>query len=198
MNIMFLDSTLFNWIILPLLIYFARITDVTLGTMRIISLSRGLRNVAPLFGFFEIIIWLLAIRQIFNHLDNVACYIAYAAGFATGIYTGMYIEHKLAMGLRIIRIITRYDSSNLIRILREDGYGLTVIDGEGGQGQVKILFTLVKRRDLPKVLGYVQENNPNAFYTVEDVRSARQGIFPSNTIQNSFWTNFLQYEKKAK
>ena len=67
---MFLDSTIFTWIILPLLIYFARITDVTLGTMRIMSLSRGLRNVAPIFGFFEIIIWLLAIRQIFNHLDD--------------------------------------------------------------------------------------------------------------------------------
>ncbi|HEM48744.1 MAG TPA: DUF2179 domain-containing protein, partial [Caldithrix sp.] len=91
-----------------------------------------------------------------------------------------------------------YDSSNLIRILREEGYGLTIIDAEGNQGQVKIIFTLVKRRDLPKVLNYVRENNPNAFYTVEDVRSAAQGIFPTNGIQNSLWSNFLRYEKKAK
>ena len=170
---MFLDTGVFNWVILPLLIFFARITDVTLGTMRIISLSRGLRNVAPILGFFEVIIWLLAIRQIFNHLDNPVCYIGFAGGFATGIYTGMLVEHKLAMGLRILRIITRYDSSNLIRTLRDEGYGLTVIDGEGNQGQVKILFTLVKRRDLPKVLNYMKENNPNAFYTVEDVREFR-------------------------
>jgi uncharacterized protein YebE (UPF0316 family) len=195
---MFLDSSVFNWIILPLLIYIARITDVTLGTIRIISLSRGLRKVAPILGFLEILIWLLAIRQIFHHLDNPLCYIAYAGGFATGIYTGMLLEHKMAMGLRILRIITRYDATNLVRILREEGYGLTVVDGEGNHGQVKIIFTLVKRRDLMKVLKYVKENNPNAFYTVEDVRAAAQGIFPANGLNNSFWTNFLRYEKKAK
>jgi len=195
---MFLDSAVFNWVILPILIFLARITDVTLGTMRIISLSRGLRRVAPILGFFEMLIWLLAIRQLFNHLNNPVCYLAFAGGFSTGVYTGMYIEHKMAMGLRLLRIITRYDSSNLIRILREEGYGLTTIDAEGNQGQVKILFTLVKRRDLSKVLNYVRENNPNAFYTVEDVRSAGQGIFPSNGMQNSFWTNFLRYEKKSK
>ena len=195
---MFLDSAVFNWVILPILIFLARITDVTLGTMRIISLSRGLRRVAPILGFFEMLIWLLAIRQLFNHLNNPVCYLAFAGGFSTGVYTGMYIEHKMAMGLRLLRIITRYDSSNLIRILREEGYGLTTIDAEGNQGQVKILFTLVKRRDLSNVLNYVRENNPNAFYTVEDVRSAGQGIFPSNGMQNSFWTNFLRYEKKSK
>ena len=195
---MFLDSAVFNWVILSILIFLARITDVTLGTMRIISLSRGLRKVAPILGFFEMLIWLLAIRQLFNHLNNPVCYLAFAGGFSTGVYTGMYIEHKMAMGLRLLRIITRYDSSNLIRILREEGYGLTTIDAEGNQGQVKILFTLVKRRDLSKVLNYVRENNPNAFYTVEDVRSAGQGIFPSNGMQNSFWTNFLRYEKKSK
>ena len=195
---MFLDSEVFNWVVLPVLIYIARISDVTLGTMRIISLSRGLRKVAPVLGFFEMLIWLLAIRQLFNHLNNPVCYLAFAGGFSTGVYTGMYIEHKMAMGLRILQIITRYDSTNLIRILKEEGYGLTTIDAEGNQGQVKILYTLVKRRDLPKVLDYVRENNPNAFYTIEDVRSAGQGIFPSNGIQNSFWTNFLRYEKKSK
>lgn len=195
---MFMDTAIFNWFILPFLIFIARITDVTLGTMRIISLSRGLRKLAPILGFFEITIWLLAIRQIFNHLDNPACYIAFAGGFAVGVYTGMLIEHKLAMGLRVLRIITRYDAANLINILREEGYGLTVIDGEGNQGQVKILFTLVKRRDLPNVLKHVRDNNPNAFYTVEDVRSAAQGIFPSNGDQYKFWSLFSKYEKKAK
>jgi uncharacterized protein YebE (UPF0316 family) len=198
---MFMDTALFNWVLLPLLIYVARITDVTLGTMRIISLSRGLRKIAPVLGFFEIMIWLLAIRQIFNHLDNPACYIAYAGGFATGIYTGMLIEHKLAMGLRILRVITRYDSQNLISVLKESGYGLTAVDGEGSQGHVKILFLLVKRRDLQNVIKLVRKYNPNAFYTVEDVRNAEQGIFPENGnagTNNPFWTNFLRYEKKAK
>ena len=195
---MFIDSGVFNWIILPLLIYIARIIDVTLGTMRIISLSRGLRKIAPVLGFFEMLIWLLAIRQIFNHLNNPLCYLAFAGGFSSGIYTGMYIEHKMAMGLRILRIITRYESVKLVNILRKEGYGLTIVDGEGNHGQVKIIFTLVKRRDLPRVLNFVRENNPNAFYTIEDVRGADQGIFPSNGLHSSFWTNFFRYEKKSK
>ncbi len=195
---MFFDTAIFNWIILPFLIYIARIIDVSLGTLRIISLSRGLRKVAPILGFFEITIWLMAIRQIFHHLDNPVCYIAFAGGFATGIYTGMFLEHKMAMGLRILRIITRYDATNLVRILREEGYGLTVVDGEGNHGQVKIIFTLIKRRDLPRILNFVRENNPKAFYTIEDVRGADQGIFPTDGLQTSFWTNFLRYEKKAK
>ncbi|MBN2425928.1 MAG: DUF2179 domain-containing protein [Calditrichaceae bacterium] len=194
---MFWDSSVFNWVVLPLLIYFARIMDVSLGTMRIISLSRGLRKVAPVLGFFEILIWLMAIRQIFNHLNNPMCYIAYASGFATGIYTGMWIEHKLAMGLRVVRIITRYDSTSLIKSIREKGYGLTTIDGEGNTGAVKILFTIVKRKNVPDVISLVSRFNPNAFYTIEDVRGAKQGIFPEKN-KTDLFSQFLNYEKKGK
>jgi uncharacterized protein YebE (UPF0316 family) len=194
---MFWDSSVFNWVVLPLLIFFARIMDVSLGTMRIISLSRGLRKVAPIFGFFEILIWLMAIRQIFNHLNNPMCYIAYASGFATGIYTGMWIEHKLAMGLRVVRIITRYDSTSLINSIREKGYGLTSIDAEGNTGAVKILFTIVKRKNVQDVISMVSKFNPNAFYTIEDVRGAKLGIFPEKD-KTSLFSQFLNYEKKGK
>lgn len=189
------DSALFNWLVLPFLIYFARIVDVSLGTMRIISLSKGLKNIAPLLGFVEILIWLMAIRQIFNHLDNPLCYIAYAGGFATGIYTGMLIENKLALGLRVVRIITRKDSSELIQSLRSKGYGATVTDAEGNTGMVKVIFTIIKRSDIKEVIREIKHFNPKAFYSIEDIRAASEGIFPNHS---TILSRFMQFEKKAK
>ena len=189
------DSDLFNWIILPLLIFLARVVDVSLGTMRIISLSRGLRKIAPVLGFIEILIWLLAIRQIFNHLNNPMCYIGYAGGFATGIFIGMTIEQKLAMGLRVIRVITRKDASKLIDTLRNSGFGVTVTDAAGNTGKVKIIFTVVKRTDINEILARIKQFNPKAFYSIEDVRAASEGIFPNHS---SIFSKFLVFEKKGK
>ena len=87
----------FAWVVLPLLIFFARICDVTLGTIRVIFISKGFKYIAPCIGFFEVIIWLLAIGQVMNNITNVASYIAYGAGFATGTFVGMAIEEKLSL-----------------------------------------------------------------------------------------------------
>lgn len=184
----------FNWIVIPLMIFFARVSDVSLGTMRIISLSRGLRKIAPVLGFFEILIWLFAIRQIFNHLNNPVCYLAYAGGFASGIFTGMWIEEKLALGLRVIRVITKLDAKNLITELRRLGYGVTVADAEGNKGKVKIVFTLVKRSDIPEIIKLIKRFNPKAFYSIEDVRAAAEGNFPH---QNTVFSKFMRFEKKG-
>lgn len=192
---MFFDSDLFNWVILPLMIFSARVVDVSLGTMRIISLSRGLRKIAPVLGFIEILIWLMAIRQIFNHLNNPLCYIAYAGGFSTGIFTGMTIEHKLALGYRVVRVITRLDATALAEKLREMGFGLTIVDAEGNTGPVKIIFTIVKRADIKRVTEQIIKFNPKSFYSVEDVRGASEGIFPNQT---SLFSKFGTFEKKGK
>lgn len=186
---MWWDTTLFNWVILPLLIFIARVTDVSLGTMRIIFLARGGRKLTTVLSFLEILIWLMAIRQIFSHLNNPVCYLAYACGFATGSYVGIFIEHKLALGLRVIRIITPFDVTNLIQSLREKDYGVTVIDGMGNMGPVKIIFTVIKRGDLPKVTEMIEHFNPKAFYSVEDVRAASEGVFPNHS------TTFLKFMK---
>jgi uncharacterized protein YebE (UPF0316 family) len=199
MNFVIDDSTLFNWVILPMLIYCARVLDVSLGTMRIITLSRGLRRVAPFLGFVEMLIWLMAIRQIFNNLNNPACYLAYAAGFASGIYTGMWIEHKVAIGLRVVRVITRYDAGDLIDNLREKGFGVTAIDGEGNTGSVKIVFLVVKRKDVAMVKDMIMQFNPRAFYSVEDVRQASETIMPFDGDASIFsFINLMRFEKKGK
>ncbi|TLN28429.1 DUF2179 domain-containing protein [bacterium] len=96
---------LYAWVILPIIIFFARVCDVTLGTIRIIFVSRGKRNIAPLLGFFEVLIWIVVIGQLVQHLQSVTSYLGYAAGFAVGNFVGMYIEDHLALGTLIVRAI---------------------------------------------------------------------------------------------
>ncbi|KAA3620079.1 MAG: DUF2179 domain-containing protein [Calditrichaeota bacterium] len=193
------NSALFNWVLLPLAIYFARVADVSLGTMRIITLSRGLKRIAPILGFVEMLIWLLAIRQIFNNLNNPACFFAYAAGFASGIYTGMWIEERVAIGLRVVRIITRFDAGNLIKALMESGFGVTTIDGQGSTGSVKIIYTVVQRKDVATVTAMSKKYNPKSFYSIEDVKQASEAIHGSNNNGSIFKpTHFLKFEKKGK
>jgi uncharacterized protein YebE (UPF0316 family) len=168
----------FAWVILPLLIFFARICDVSLGTMRVIFVARGFRYFAPLLGFFEISIWLLAISQIFQHLDNVFTYLAYAGGFATGTFAGMWLEDRLSIGTVLIRVVTQKDASELTRRLKEKRFGVTTVEAMGGMGQVRIILTIVQRTSVPEVVGLVKQFNPHAFYTIEDVRYATEGIFP--------------------
>lgn len=172
-----IDSPVFTWIILPLLIFFARIMDVSIGTLRLIFVSKGYKYYAPLLGFFEVIIWLLAIGQIMQHLDNLLCYFAYGLGFATGNYIGIYLDEKLSLGTVLIRVVPKMDTSNLIDHLRKENFGASLVDIEGMSGKLKMIFTIVKRKDLKEVLNIIQEHNPQAFVTIEDVKTAREGYF---------------------
>jgi uncharacterized protein YebE (UPF0316 family) len=174
----------FIWVILPLLIFLARIMDVSLGTMRIVFVSRGLKYLAPLVGFFEVIIWLLAIRVVMKNLDNIACYLAYGAGFATGTYVGLFIEKKLAIGKSIIRIITQKNALELINILRSKGFGVTTMEAEGKDGKVHVIYSVINRNDIEKIAAYIQKFNPHAFYTLEDVQFVSKDVLPSRKSMN--------------
>lgn len=165
-----LHSPLFTLVVIPLLIFFSRILDVTLGTMRIIFVARGMRYYAALLGFFEVLVWLLAIGQVMQNLTNWVTYVAYASGFAAGNFVGIAIENRIAMGNLIIRIITRKEANELVRFLWEKGYGITSVDARGETGPVKLLFTIVKRKKVAEVINIIKRFNPNAFYTIEDVR----------------------------
>ncbi len=171
------DGPLYAWGILPLLIIVARVIDVSLGTIRIILVSRGMKLLAPALGFFEILVWLLAIRQVFQHLDNPVHMAAYALGFALGNYLGIVIENRLAMGKVVVRIVTARTAEGLVGVLRGEGFSVTVVDAEGAQGPVHILFSVINRSQLPWMTGKIAEYNPKAFYTVEDVRFASGGLF---------------------
>lgn len=178
MDAAFLNSDVFRFFLLPLIIFSTRICDVTLDTLRIIYVSRGLKFLAAAIGFFEVLIWLFAITQIFRNLTNPLYYVAYAGGFAMGNFIGILIEERMAIGTVVIRIITQKDADELIAFLKKEGYGVTHINAQGAQGPVKIIFTIVKRKDIEHVLEIIRSCNPMAFYTIEDVRSVRKGVFP--------------------
>ncbi len=180
------DSPIFTWVVLPLLIFVARIADQSIGTLRLIFLSKGQKGLAPILGFFEVIIWLIAVGQIMKHLDNVLCYIAYGGGFAMGNYLGMVLEEKLSIGNVLVRIIPRKDTSDLIAYLRENNYGVTSVEAEGAMGKVNIIFSIIKRKDAEHVVSIINRFNSNAFYTIEDVKAINEGIFKSKRSRTIF------------
>jgi uncharacterized protein YebE (UPF0316 family) len=195
----FLASPVFAFLVLPLMIFCARVCDMSLDTIRVIFMSKGIKYLPAVIGFFEVIIWLLAIGQVMNNLTNVVCYIAYGAGFATGTIVGMAIEEKISLGLTSVRIVTKKDPADLIQYLRTHDYGVTSIDGDGATGKVKMVFTIIKRQDLSHVISIIKQFNPGAFYSVEEVKSVAEGVFPDRRSQGVFsWINTLWFYLKGK
>lgn len=169
-----MPTELFSLLTIPVLVFLARILDVSIGTLRIIFVSKGFKNYAALLGFVESLVWILAITQVMKHMDNWITYIAFAFGFAVGNYVGILIEERIAVGSQIIRIITRHDADKLVSYLRGEGYGVTSVDAAGDGGPVKLIFTVARRRKLETIIRIIKEFNPNAFYTIEDVRFVRE------------------------
>ena len=167
-----IDESLFSYLLLPLLIFLARIADVSINTIRIIYVLGGRRLTATLLGFFESFIWLMAIRQIFEHLDNWVCYIAYPAGFASGIFVGMIIEERIAYGKVIVRIITRREINLLLAYFKSEGLRYTHVNAIGPDGHENLVFTVLERERLESLLVKLKEIIPSAFYTVEKVNRA--------------------------
>lgn len=172
------NSETFSLIVVPILIFLARVADVSFGTIRIILISRGSKFIAPIFGFFEIIIWLFAISQIMQHLANIAYYLAYAFGFAAGTFVGICVEEKMAIGTVVIRIITKKNASELVQRLRATGYGVTSFDGQGSTGIVKLIYMTIDRKDIDDIVEIIKEFNSKAFFSVEEVRMENAGVFP--------------------
>jgi len=172
-NVMFLGGgNWYDWVVFPLLIFLCRVCDVSLATLRSVLSSRGKKKIVPFIGFFEVLLWLVAVSQILRNLSNVPSYLAWASGYATGIYVGLWIEEKLAIGTQVIRIITPEDGQAMAEALRNEQYGVTILEGMGGRGPVQLLFTVVKRKEVAHVVEVVQRIHPGAFYSVEDCRTA--------------------------
>jgi len=171
-----------DWFVLtvvPLLIFLARVVDVTIGTMRVIFLTRGRKYLAGLLGFFESLIWIVALSQVMHNLTNWLTYLAFSLGFASGNMVGVMIEERIALGNLIIRIITRREANELVQALRREGYAVTAVDAEGGTGPVKVLFNILSRKKLPQVVDLIKRYNPNAFYTIEDLRFVKDTTIPA-------------------
>ena len=168
--------TEFNWS-LPLLVFFARILDVTLGTLRIIYVNKGKRLLAPLLGFVEVFIWIVVVSQLVRDVSNLAGYLAYAAGFAAGNYVGMAIENRLAIGTLIVRAIVTGETEPLLLSLKNAGFGVTYFDAHGANGPVRVVYTVIDRKELSAVVRLLQASHPHVFYTVEEARLTNEGVF---------------------
>lgn len=184
-----------NYVILPLLIFFARIGDVSISTIRIIFVMNGNRLIAPILGFFEALIWLLAIGQIFNNIDNVWSYIAYASGFAMGTFVGITLEAKLAYGKVVLRLFAPNEINELLLFLEENNYRYSLLDAEGRKGKVNILFMVVNRDSLKHLISGIDQYHPKAFFTIEGVRQVSDEIHSKNETKRSFF-RFLQTKRR--
>jgi uncharacterized protein YebE (UPF0316 family) len=177
-----MGSEIFGWVVLPILIFLSRIIDVTLGTIRIIFVSRGKKYLAPLLGFFEVMVWVMAISQIMQNLNN---------------YVGIIIEEKLAIGMLVVRVIMTKDEHQLKEHLADAGFGVTVVDAEGKNGEVKIIYTIIKRKELQEAIRIIEMHNSKAFYSIEDARKVNQGIF-RNVVgagNNTSVFNLLKFQR---
>jgi uncharacterized protein YebE (UPF0316 family) len=190
-----LNTAYFDFLILPLLIFVMRICDVTLDTMRIIFMTKGYRNVAPIIGFFEVLIWIVAITRIMQNLDNWVSYVAYAAGFATGNYVGMLLDEKLAIGHELIRVITKLDSDDLAGALRNAGFGVTSVKASGMQGEVGILYIIVNRKNQKSAIEIIEHHSPNAFYTIENIHFVNRPL-DKNIVTDSIGARVFPFVRK--
>ncbi len=186
-----ISSQVFSYVIMPLLIFFARIGDVSINTLRIVFVMSGKKFIAPLMGFFESMIWLLAIGQIFQNIDNPLSYIAYSGGFAMGIYVGMTIEEKLALGRVLVRIITPEPMNELVEYMKEKGHRFTIVGAEGRYGRVQLMFTVLKRENLKAYIEKVKQVNDKAFYTIESVKRASEDDFTVTEDRPNFATRLF-------
>jgi uncharacterized protein YebE (UPF0316 family) len=159
----------------PLLIFLLRIGDVSLATLRLLSAVRGRKAAAAGLGFVEILIWIVVVGTVVRNLDSPLLVLGYAAGFAAGTYVGITIEEKLALGLAEVQVISRHAGVEIAQALRDQGFGVTEVLGQGKEGRVEILTMVVQRRLLADLLKEVDRQDPDAFVIVEEPRSIRRG-----------------------
>ena len=193
------NAETFSYVLIPVLIFLIRIADVSIGTIRIIYISRGIKYFAAILGFFEVLIWLFAISQIMQNLNSPIHYIAYALGFGMGNLVGITIERKISLGNRTVRIITQKDATELVQSLRAKAYGVTSVDGLGATGPVKLIFTIVKRHQVANVIDIVKRFNPNAFFTVEDINFVQENnLYPFQRSSGTVLQRFGGFIQKKK
>ena len=159
----------------PVVIFGLRIFDVSLATLRMLLIVRGHRVAAPFIGFFEVLIWLFAAGSAIQFLNSPLHAVGYAGGFAAGNAVGLWIEEKLALGLARIQAFSQHGGVELAEAIREQGFGVTEFLGQGREGRVELVSTVVRRSEVPRVLKLVDQWDPDAFVTVDEPRAVHRG-----------------------
>jgi uncharacterized protein YebE (UPF0316 family) len=155
-----------------IIIFTLRMIDVALATLRIVFLSRGRKGTAAALAMVEGLIWVVAITRVISAgLEDPERIVAFAAGFAAGTYVGALVEQRLALGQSLVRVVAPVDTPQVAGILRQQGFGATVINGDGFEGEVRLTFSVVPRKKVKEVTRLVHEVNAHAFVTVEQTTS---------------------------
>jgi uncharacterized protein YebE (UPF0316 family) len=159
------------------LIFALRVGDMTLDTLRMLMVMRSRKVLAWMLGFFQSLIFVVAISSVLSNLDNVLNMVGYAAGFATGNVVGMLIEERLAIGHVQLSVVSPRLGTAVAEGLRNAGYAVTEIPARGKDGTVALLQVSLLRRHTDQVKQLVNEIDPSAFITIEDVRPVRRGFW---------------------
>ena len=160
------------------IIFFAKIIEVSISTIRVVFIGKGERAKGAILGFVEIMIWLVVVSSVLNNItEDPIKMLIYAAAFSLGNYLGVTIESKIAVGLASIQVVVNEkDGDVLADILREQGYGVTIIEGKGKNESIKnLLFIQLKRKKIPEAVKLVKQHNPEAYITVNDIKSMMGG-----------------------
>lgn len=159
------------------LIFLLRVCDMSLDTMRMLMVMRGRKAIAWGLGFCQSLIFIIAISSVLSQLDNPLNMIGYAAGFATGNVIGMMIEERLAIGHIHLSIISSRRGVAIAERMRAEGFAITEIPARGKDGMVSLLHCSVLRKQVDQARQFVNEVDPEAFITAEDVRPVRRGFW---------------------
>ena len=165
---------------LPLAIFIARVVDVALGVLRNLYANQGMRWQAGLAGFFEILLWVFAIAGVVSSLDDPATILAFAGGYAVGTMVGIWLEERIALGYRVIRVMNIHQEVDVGLLLRAQGFRATQLTGHGYGGPVEVVLAMVPRRQVRRVRELISDAVPDAFYTIERVDRAVGGSMPAD------------------
>ena len=164
-----------------LLIFGFRVLDVSMDMVRLLITIRGRKLLAGLIGFFQVLVFLFALSRVITSMDNIWNVLGYCSGFAIGTIVGATIEESLAIGYSLIRVVSTHQAAAIAQGLRAQGFGATKVAGEGQEGEVGIVLTVVRRRDVRAALRLIETMDPDAFVGVEDERTVYRGQFIRQT-----------------
>ncbi|MDY0061504.1 MAG: DUF5698 domain-containing protein [Myxococcota bacterium] len=165
--------------LMALAIFLARIVDVSLGTVRTLSIVRGQVRLAMAVGFLEVLIWITVVSGVIARVhDTPLLLFAYAAGFAAGNGVGILLERKLALGISVVRIFSATQGQRVAEVLREEGQGVTTFQGEGLEGPVTLVYATTPRKDVPLLVRSALAVDPQAFYVIENAQEWNRHTHP--------------------
>lgn len=162
---------------LTLAIFFLRVVDMSMDTLRVLFIIRGNRPLSWIFGFFQSLVWVIAISSVLSNMDNPLNLLAYAGGFATGGVVGMWMEEKMAVGYGHMRIMSPDRGTAIAEAIRDQGYAATELSGRGKDGTVSVINSSVRRRDIQRVRRQVEAIDADAFVTVQEIRPLNRGFW---------------------